>query len=142
MRTRDLDNLIWEKIEAESLAARIEELSAEKTTTQITGMPGGCSISDHTGDMASTLADLKEILLGQYHICLKTICDLQTFINSIDDPEIRVVFTFRFISCMSYRDIAKKCNYADHSVVWKKIDNYLNGIEKKQCQRRSEQAKA
>lgn len=138
MKAHELDNLFWRQREAEWLEDRIGELSTEKITANITGMPKGFGISNKTQDIALQLTELRITLQKEYVKCMEQVIKLTAFINDIPDPEMRLIFRHRFIECKTYRDIAKIRNYSDHTVVWKKIDNYLNGIESKQKQNRGE----
>jgi hypothetical protein len=138
VNTNELDHLSWYVEYAESLESRIKELETERITTHITGMPQGYGISNKTQDTAIQIADLKTELEFQYKKCADKLTELTKFIGEIQDPEIKCIFTYRFIECRTYGDIAKKKNYYDHTVVWKKVNNYLSGVESKQKQNRSE----
>lgn len=137
MKTINLDSLYYEKKDAEWLEDKIEELETEQITTHITGMPKGYGISNKTQNTAVMLADLRTQLTSQYESCLSRILELNEYIGKIEDAEVRTIFRLRFIECRSYSDIARIRCYADHTVVWKKINNYLKGKPSKQKQNTS-----
>ena len=138
MNAKELDNLYWEVQEAEWLKEKIEELDVEKITTHLTGMPRGYEVSKKTQNMAVMMVSLKSQLERQYERCMENILRITEYIGTIKDPEIRSLFRLRFIECRTYQDIAKIKNYADHTVVWKKINYYLEGKPKSQKQYRSQ----
>lgn len=137
MKVSELDNLYWEIQDAEWLQEKIEELSAENITSHITGMPKGSEVSNKTQNMAIMRASLQQQLQEQYEKCMESILKITEYIGTIKDPEMRSLFRLRFIECRTYHDIAKIKNYSDHTVVWKKINYFLDGKYKYQKQRRS-----
>lgn len=50
--------------------------------------------------------------------------EIEDFINSIKDPELRTIFRLRYIDGLKQREVAKKVNL-DRSVISRKINNYL-----------------
>lgn len=72
----------------------------------IDGMPHAPGVSDKVGDMAVELADLKETIAA-----LEFKCDLEKrkvkkYISKISDDRTRMIFSLRFIHCMTWQEVA------------------------------------
>jgi hypothetical protein len=106
--TQELSQLYYLNREIEHLKTRIEELEciATSSTSRITGMPHTTDISDKVGKYASEIADLKELLDLNLKKCFYELNRLNRYISSIQDSEIRLIITLRYINGLSWRQIA------------------------------------
>ena len=55
---------------------------------------------------------------------------IQTYINLIEDSELRRIFTLYYIKGYAWRRVARDLGYADESVPRKKHDRYIISTEK------------
>lgn len=131
MTKDELSQLYYLNREIEQLKNRHRELKAiaEGTTTRITGMPFGKGISDKVGDFASDIADLDEIILMNMQRCWYEIKKLNQYINSINDSQIRQIFTLRYINALTWQQIAFSIGESDESYPRKKHNAFLKVAE-------------
>lgn len=93
---------MWQK-ELESL-----ECQSLVGGQEITGMPFVSGTSDKTGDIATTIADIKNIIIGK-----QTEIELQrkkiiSYIESVKDSYMRQIIFYRCVSCMSWSNVARE----------------------------------
>lgn len=70
------------------------------------GMPKSKSISDVVGEIASDIADVKNVIKGKLAEIQLQRNRVIHFINGIDDSLIRQVVFYRCVSCQSWSDVA------------------------------------
>lgn len=109
MKSKNLSKLYYLRKDIEHQQSRIKELEAmaSSSTSKITGLPHSTDISNKVEKYASQIADLKielDIKLGK---CLDELKNISEYINSIDDPLIRQIISYRFISCFSWEKTAR-----------------------------------
>lgn len=105
---QELSQLYYLNREIEHLKNRIIELECISTssTSRITGMPHATDISDKVGKYASEIADLKELLDLNLKKCFYELNRLNRYIESIEDSQIRMIMTLRYVNGLSWRQIA------------------------------------
>lgn len=108
MTKKELSQLYYLKKEIKEQQKRIEELetAASSCTSKITGIPNGALVSDRVGNYAAQIADLKALLDLNLKKCFYELNRLERYIQSVDDPLIRQIIIYRFISGYSWRKIA------------------------------------
>lgn len=108
MNKKELSQLYYLNREIEQLKSRIEELEciAVSDTSRITGMPHVTGISDKVGRYAAEIADLKELLNLNLKKCFYELNRLNRYIESIDDSQMRMIMTLRYVNGLSWRQIA------------------------------------
>ena len=108
MNKRELSQLYYLNREIEQLKSRIEELEciAVSDTSRITGMPHVTGISDKVGIYAAEIADLKELLDLNLKKCFYELNRLNRYIEGIDDSQMRMIMTLRYVNGLSWRQIA------------------------------------
>lgn len=108
MNKKELSQLYYLNREIEQLKSRIEELEciAVSDTSRITGMPHVIGISDKVGRYAAEIADLKELLNLNLKKCFYELNRLNRYIESIDDSQMRMIMTLRYVNGLSWRQIA------------------------------------
>jgi hypothetical protein len=108
MNKKELSQLYYLNREIEQLKSRIEELEciAVSDTSRITGMPHVTGISDKVGIYAAEIADLKELLNLNLKKCFYELNRLNRYIESIDDSQMRMIMTLRYVNGLSWRQIA------------------------------------
>lgn len=108
MTKKELSQLYYLKKEIRQLEQRINELETAATncTVKITGLPSGRGISDKIGNYAARIADLKSLLDLNLKKCFYELNRLDRYIESVDDPLLRQIMTYRFINGYSWSKIA------------------------------------
>lgn len=108
MTKKELSQLYYLKKEIRQLEQRIRELETAATncTAQITGLPQGPGINDKIGNYAAQIADLKSLLDLNLKKCFYELNRLDRYIQSVDDPLLRQIMMYRFVSGYSWRKIA------------------------------------
>jgi hypothetical protein len=108
MNKKELSQLYYLNREIEQLKSRIEELEciAVSDTSRITGIPHVTGISDKVGRYVAEIADLKELLNLNLKKCFYELNRLNRYIESIDDSQMRMIMTLRYVNGLSWRQIA------------------------------------
>lgn len=108
MTKKELSQLYYLKKEIRQLEQRIKELETVATgcTAKITGLPHGTGINDKIGNYAAQIADLKALLDLNLKKCFYELNRLDRYIQSVDDPLLRQIMTYRFINGYSWSKIA------------------------------------
>ena len=127
MTKKELSQLYYLKKEIKEQQKRIEELetAASSCTSKITGMPNGALVSDRVGIYAAQIADLKALLDLNLKRCFYELNRLERYIQSIEDTEMKLIFSLRYINGMKWKDIAIAINYQDESVPRKRHNRFL-----------------
>lgn len=131
MNKEDLGQLHYLNKEIEMLKIRQRELKtiAEGTTTRITGMPFGSGISDKIGNYASDIADLDLLISLNLDKCWKELKRLNQFINTIDDSQLRQIFSLRYINGLTWQQIAFAIGECDESYPRRLHNRFLKAAE-------------
>lgn len=108
MTKQELSQLYYLNREIEHLKTRIAEVEglATSTTKQITGMPHVAGVSDNVGKYVAELTDLKELLQLNLKKCFYEFNRLNRFIQSIEDSQLRMILSLRYISGLGWLQIA------------------------------------
>lgn len=93
---------MWQK-ELESL-----ECQSLLRGQQLTGMPFVSGTSDKTGDIATTIADIKNIIIGKQAEIQIQKKKIMTYIEQIEDSCMRQIIFYRCVSCMSWNNVAQE----------------------------------
>lgn len=82
--------------------------SASKQKAQVlTGMPHASGVSDPVGDFVVEMADLEERIRFLSEEIRQTKQDMESFVQTIDDEQLRTIFRLRSIHCMTWGEIAR-----------------------------------
>lgn len=127
MTKKELSQLYYLKKEIKEQQRRLDELEAAATTctAKITGLPSGKGISDKIGNYAAQIADLKGLLDLNLKKCFYELNRLGRYIECIDEAEMKLIFSLRYIHGMSWQKIAFAINYQDESVPRKRHNRFL-----------------
>ncbi len=131
MTKKELSQLYYLKKEINEQQRRLAELEAAATgcTVKITGLPNGKGISDKIGNYAAQISDLKALIDLNLRKCFYELNRLNRYIESIEDAEMKLIFTLRYVHGMSWTKIAFAINYQDESVPRKKHNRFLQMTE-------------
>lgn len=108
MTIRELSQLYYLNREIEMDKRRLAELEAKMQpgAQVLTGMPRGGIPSDRTGRYAAEIADLKSIIEAKHMQCLYERNRLERYIADIGDALTRQIFTYRFVSGLTWHQVA------------------------------------
>lgn len=132
MTKHALSKLIYLNKEVEYLKMRITELecAAESQQMRITGMPRVVGFSDRVASCTVEIAELKELLDLNLRKCFRELNKLKRYIEGIEDSEIRMIMTLRYINGLSWRQIAGRISaYATEDSVRMRHNRYLKEHE-------------
>ena len=130
MTKHELSQVYYLNSEIEMLRKELADLETRSIKgQQLTGMPSGKNgTGDPIGDRAAKIADLKhliEINLDKLVIQRKRITE---YIISIDDSVIRQILYLRYISCLTWRQVAASLGRVDaEDSIRKTHDRFLRG---------------
>lgn len=127
MTKQELSQLYYLNREIEHLKTRIAEIEglATSTTKQITGMPYVVGVSDNVGKYVAELADLKELLQLNLKKCFYEFNRLNRFIQSIEDSQLRMILSLRYINGLGWQQIAFSIGERDEQYPRKKHNRFL-----------------
>ncbi len=108
MTNKELSRLYYLKKEIEMQRKRLYELEtiAKSCTATITGMPHGKEISNKVGKYAPQIADLKCLIDLNLKKCFFELNRLTEYIQSVDDPLVRQIMTYRYIHGFNWQKTA------------------------------------
>ena len=98
---------------------RCRELAAKCTPSAMFDRNG--SVSDKVGNAAARIADLEAQIRDEAAELVRVRGEIVRAIDSLDDLDMRVMLTYRYINGWSWRKIAAKMNYTE-----KHITGYLH----------------
>ena len=126
--TKDLSQLRYLKREISIERERIIELRslAAYGGNKIGHSAKQTRAADRTGKYASEIAYLTDLIAQNMKRCICELLRLQTFLNSIDDSEIRIIFRERYIKGRNWLSIAFLLGYHDEQIPRKKHDRFID----------------
>lgn len=84
---------------------------ATKTTTTLTGMPGGGGVSDKVGDGAVKLADYAMEINGEIDRYVDMKREVANWIAKVDNTDLRAILEHRHLAYQTWEQIAVDMNY-------------------------------
>lgn len=127
MTKKELSQLYYLKKEIRHQQKRLEELETLATTctAQITGMPHGMGINDKIGEYAAQIADLKGLLDLNLKKCFYELNRINRFIESVEDSQMRMILTLRYIQNLSWQKVAFAIGEHDEQYPRRKHNAFL-----------------
>lgn len=127
MTKKELSQLYYLKREIKEQQKRLEELETLATacTARITGMPHGTGINDKIGKYAARIADLKGLLDLNLKKCFYELNRINRFIESVQDSEMRMILTLRYIQNLSWQKVAFAIGEHDEQYPRRKHNAFL-----------------
>ncbi len=131
MTKKELSQLHYLNREIEEQQRRVRELEnlATSCTSQITGMPRAEGVSDKIAKYVTEIADLKALIDLNLKKCFYELNRLNRYINTVEDSEMRMILSLRYINGLSWQQIAFSIGYQDESVPRKRHNRFLRKIE-------------
>ena len=108
MTKKELSQLYYLNHEIEEQQRRLQELKdlATSCTTHITGMPKRTGWSDKFAEYTAEIADLKSLLDLNLKKCFYELNRLNRFIASIEDSQMRMILSLRYVNGLSWEQVA------------------------------------
>ena len=108
MTKKELSQLYYLNREIEEQQRRLQELeeSATSCTAHITGMPHGSGVADKIGKYAAEIADMRGLLDLNLKKCFYELNRLNRYIASIEDSQMRMILSLRYINGLPWKQIA------------------------------------
>jgi hypothetical protein len=135
MTKKELSQLYYLNREIEELQKRIMELEALafSCTVQVTGMPSNNGFTDRLGQYVAEIVDLKTLLNINLKKCIHELNRLNHYIQSIDDSEMRLILSLRYVKGLSWQQIAFNIGETDEQYPRKKHNRFLknNKVDEK-----------
>ena len=127
MTERELNGLYYIEKEIESLAALLEELpeDAGLGSVVLDGMPHGTDIGDKTAAIALKRATLQKQLQRAREKRMKESSKIHTYIDGVQDAEVRSIMIMRFIELKSWEEIGDKL-FMYRKTAARKMRKYLD----------------
>ena len=112
--------------EVDFLSQRAAELESRAVggVGRITGMPFSRR-SDRVGEYGAELADIRARIEKMRAECLAELALLYQFIDDIPEPELRLIFSRRYIDGLSWLAVAQKIGRSDEQIPRKLHNAYL-----------------
>ncbi len=133
MTKKELSQLYHLNREIEEQQRRLQEIEdlATSCTSYITGMPKVSGINDKISKYAAEIADLKCLLDLNLKKCFYELNRLNRYIESLEDSEMRMILTFRYINGLPWEQVAMNISpYASGDSVRKAHDRFLRKAHK------------
>lgn len=127
MTKKELSQLYYLRKEIKKLRKKREEMESDSTfiTQIIDGMPHLTGISDKTGRFATELAYLSLMIKNKEEQCVCEYMRLMTYINGIEDSEMRQIMTHRYIEGKTWQQVAFAMGETDESYPRRKHNIFL-----------------
>ena len=131
MTKKELSQLYYLNREIEEQQRRLEELEAGAISfnTTITGIPKAHGVSDKLAKYAVEIADLRALQDLNLKKCFYELNRLNRYINSINDSEMRLILSLRYINGLSWQQVAFSIGAYNESVPRKKHNKFIKNLE-------------
>jgi len=132
MTKKELSQLYYLNREIEEQQRRLVELEAGAISynATITGMPKAHGVSDKIAKYAVEISDLKALLDLNLKKCFYELNRLNRYINNVDDSEMRMILSLRYINGLTWLQIAFSIGETDESYPRRKHNKFLKNSEK------------
>lgn len=114
MTRKELSQYYWltKEIEADERRLRTLREKALSTPSQrFSGMPAGGGSQDSMAESVTRIVDLENRIKRKRERCLKELQKIEDFIEAIPDSMTRMIFTYRCVECMTWREVAANMGY-------------------------------
>jgi len=137
MKREELQQLYWIKLEIRELSMKIDQLKTMMAggVSRISGLPRISGIGDRMGELMPEVADLEKILEEKLKRYLAELIRLETFIDQIDEAYLRLIFTYRYIKCLSWVQVAHRLGGSTADSVRMMHNRYLRNGKQAQSDR-------
>ena len=128
MNKRELSQLYYLNREIEEQQRRLQELEALATscTSHITGMPKAQGVVDRLAGYVAEIADLRSLIDLNIRKCFFELNRLNRLINGIEDSQMRLILSLRYINGLSWQQIAFSIGEYDEQYPRRKHNAFLS----------------
>lgn len=108
MTKKELSQLFWLNREISEEKRKLMELeaAAEGGTAKITGMPHASGVSNQVERYSIEIAELRDIIDAKIKIAWHELNRLNRYIESVDDPQMRLILSLRFVNGLPWEQVA------------------------------------
>jgi len=129
---KTLNSLYWLKKEKKQIENQIKELTV-LSAVSMSGMPSGAGVTSPVERFNERLEQLKEKLQKKCDEILAETERIEGVIESITDPDVRVIARERFINNKGFQAIGDEL-FIDRTTAYKKLKRYFERKEEnEQC---------
>jgi len=131
MTKKKLSQLYCLNREIKEQQRRLSELEAIETScaATITGMPKEHSVSDKLAKYTVEIADLKALLDLNLKKCYYELNRLNQYINNIEDGEMQLIFSLRYINGLTWLQIAFSIGEHDEQYPRRKHNKFIESFK-------------
>ncbi len=133
MTVKELSQLYFLKKEIERENLRLQELLSLSGGSSLALSPVsfGKKVSDKTGELAVNISELKDLIEKNIKRCFEEMKKISFFINGIEDSEMRLIISLRFINGFTWQQISFHIGYQDESTPRKRFERFMKSVSKK-----------
>ena len=127
MNKKELSQLYYLNREIEEQQRRLEELEclATSCTSHITGMPRTPGVVDKLAKYVAEIVDLRGLIDLNIKKCFYELNRLNRYISSVEDSQIRMILSLRYINGMTWQQIALSIGEFDEQYPRRKHNAFL-----------------
>lgn len=131
MNKKELSQLYWLNREIEEQQRRLDELErlAASCTSSITGLPKNRGVTDKLSNYVAEIVDLKGLIDLNIKKCFYELNRLNRYINTVDDSQMRLILSLRYINGLSWIQIAFSIGEHDEQYPRRKHNEFLKKHE-------------
>lgn len=131
MTKKELSKLYWLNREIEEDKRKLAELevAAVSSTAKITGLPHVTGAHDKIGNMAILIAEQRDMIELKVKQSVIEYNRLTRYINGIDDVQMRMILSLRYINNLSWQQVAFSIGESDESYPRRKHNEFLRKSE-------------
>ena len=127
MTKKELSKYYYLSIEIKELESQIRELMDSLVgSPALTGMPHGSGVGNPVEQKAILMVKLKNKLERRKSKSLNELTKIETYIDSIEKAEVRMIFKKRYIQFKRWEDIAREMCMSESSVFKKHQEQLKN----------------
>lgn len=124
---RGLNKLYYLKIDIENIKKEIDNIPTI-SSPQLTGVPHGSGISNPVVSYVIRKEELIERLNQKIARYTEELVRIENIIDTIDDPEVRVIARLRFVQCLKWEEIGEKV-HLDRTNCARKLKKYIKTMD-------------
>nr|WP_300186413.1 DUF1492 domain-containing protein [uncultured Agathobaculum sp.] len=127
MTKKELSQLYWLNREIAEEKRKLAELevAAAGSTAKITGLPHVTGAHDKVGDLAILIAEQRDLIDLKARQSVIEYNRLNRYINGIEDAQIRMILSLRYVNGLSWQQVAFSIGESDESYPRRKHNEFL-----------------
>lgn len=123
MKEKELNRYYYLKKEVEDLEERIETYDVGVSSVRVKEL--NVDSSPQFSSIQEKVVELKDKWMQKRVEALEEYIKIESFIDRVDDAEIRILLRYRYLDLLSWEQIGEKV-FMDRTSVSKKIRKFLN----------------